>query len=465
VQKLHLVGITPELDGLILSTRKGAKSGSFVVSVDASVLQQLNEGAKAKGRGSGGNGLRPREPRTSSPESQLAPREMQELLRAGWTIEEVADEAGVDADWVGRFASPVLAEMKRVLDAALAMVFDKPRVGPSAMALAPSVRRNVAERGLRFTDEDFEEMWHTHQLDDELWIVAFEYVSRGRDQIAEWVVDLDAGELSSHNRLGTQLGHVTTGRRRAAGAPPAKAATPKKKTTARPRSRQPAAKKSSKPSATAAKKKTPKPDPQDVYREELRRRLADPVTDAPARPPVMRVAPPPVVAPKPTPTPARAPERAPERPPQPPPAPRPAPAPPRREPEPVRKPVPIIGPTVRTLDRRPSRRKAPAPAPPPPAAEPVTGPTPAVHDELPDLSWSPPSTRGPMPAPDPLPVPEQVREKVATPIGADADDHLPAETWFPKTPTIKGAKQGATPTPPPADAAPKRRRAEPLRGR
>jgi hypothetical protein len=462
VQKLHLVGITPELDGLILSTRKGAKSGSYVVSVDASVLQQLNDGAKSKGR-SGGNGQRPREPRTSSPESQLAPREMQELLRAGWTIEEVADEAGVDADWVGRFASPVLAEMKRVLDAALAMVFDKPRVGPSAMPLAPSVRRNVAERGLRFTDEDFEEMWHTHQLDDELWIVAFEYVSRGRDQSAEWVVDLDAGELSSHNRLGTQLGHVTTGRRRATGAPPAKAAAPKKKAAAaRPRSRQPAAKKSTKPSATAAKKKTPKPDAQDVYREELRRRLADPVTDAPARPPVVRAAPPLAVAP--TSTPVRATRPAPPPPervhqPQPQPRPAPPPAPPRRAPEPVRKPVPIIGPTVRTLGRRPSRRTPPAP---PPAAEPVTGPTPAVQDDLPDLSWSPPSTRGPMPAPDPLPVPEQVREKVATPIGADAEDHLPAETWFPKTPTIKGAKQGATPA---AAEAPKRRRAEPLRGR
>jgi hypothetical protein len=462
VQKLHLVGITPELDGLILSTRKGAKSGSFVVTVDASVLEQLNAGA-TKGRGGRTNGTRPsREPRQTSPESQLAPREMQELLRQGWTIDEVADEAGVDADWVGRFASPVLAEMKRVLDAALALVFEKPRVGPSAMALAPSVRRNVAERGLRLTDEDFDEMWRTYQLDDELWIVAFEYVSRGREQVAEWVVDLDAGELSSHNRLGTQLGYAQTGRRRAATSQPAKATKPKKKATAkkatpaaRPRSRQAAA---TKPTAAAAKKKkAPKPDAPDVYREELRRRLADPVTAAAARPPVVRAMPTSVL---PTPAPRRAtrPDPAPpvrvEREPDPRPAP-PPPAPPRRAPELVNKPVPIIGPTVRALHRRPSRRSAP----PQPPVEPVTGPTPAVQDDLPDLSWSPPSTRGPMPAPEPLPVPKQVREKVATPIGTAEADDLPAETWFPKGPTIKGAKQGAAPS------APKRRRSEPLRGR
>jgi len=34
MQKLHLVGFTPDHDGLILSARKGAKSGKFVVSVD-----------------------------------------------------------------------------------------------------------------------------------------------------------------------------------------------------------------------------------------------------------------------------------------------------------------------------------------------------------------------------------------------------------------------------------------------
>src|SRR4051794_52921 len=168
MQKLHLVGFTPDLDGLILSTRKGAKSGSFVVSIDAAVLEQLTETRSAPTPSSSRtNGSRAHAaPRTSRPDSQLGPREMQELLSGGWSLEEVAVEAGVDVDWVSRFAAPVLAEMSRVLDQALTCTFDRPRVGPSALPLAASVRRNIAERGVRFTDEDFAVAWRAHQLDD-----------------------------------------------------------------------------------------------------------------------------------------------------------------------------------------------------------------------------------------------------------------------------------------------------------
>src|SRR3954453_234606 len=189
MQKLHLVGFTPELDGLILSTRKGAKSGSFVVAVDAAVLKQLAEANNVPAPVARANGIRPSGgPRSSTPDSQLSPREMQELLRGGWTLEEVAVEAGVDVDWVSRFAAPVLAEMSRVLDQALACTFDRPRVGPSALPLAASVRRNVAERGVRFPGEDFAVAWRAHQLDDPLWVVGFDYLSRGKRQSAEWMI-------------------------------------------------------------------------------------------------------------------------------------------------------------------------------------------------------------------------------------------------------------------------------------
>ena len=155
MQRLHLVGLTEDADGLIFSTRRGAKSGGFVVAVDPSLLAVLDEAqvdapaapkARSNGRGPGAAHA----PRTGGrPDSQLSPREMQELLRGGWTLEEVAAEAGVDVDWVSRFAAPVMAEIQRVVDQAVEAVFEKPRVGPSALALGPSVRRNLAERGVR----------------------------------------------------------------------------------------------------------------------------------------------------------------------------------------------------------------------------------------------------------------------------------------------------------------------------
>ncbi|HYD09474.1 MAG TPA: septation protein SepH, partial [Acidimicrobiales bacterium] len=299
MQRLHLVGLTEDADGLIFSTRRGAKSGGFVVSVDPDLLAVLEEanGGSAKARKNGRGATR--SPRSGTPQSQLSPREMQDLLRGGWTLDEVAAEAGVDVDWVSRFASPVMAEIARVIEHAIDAVFDKPRVGPSALPLGDSVRRNIAERGVRLTDEEFEGGWRAWQQDDETWLVSFTYTSRGRDQEAEWVLDLDEDDLLAGNRLGSQLGHVVSTRRRVSTTPPppkptskastAKAAATKAapKSAARPRA---TATKTAKKKASATKKgaggrkrppavevepEAPPPRPnttEDVYRDELRRR-------------------------------------------------------------------------------------------------------------------------------------------------------------------------------------------------
>lgn len=470
MQKLHLVGFTPDLDGLILSTRKGAKSGSFLVSIDPGVLKQLVETrAPAQPAAARTNGAAPKNPRQSRPESQLGPREMQELLRGGWTLEEVAVEAGVDVDWVSRFAAPVLAEMRLVLEQAHAAVFDRPRVGRSALPLAASVRRNVAERGVRFTDEEFDDCWRAHQLDDVVWVVGFDYQSRGKRQSAEWTIDLETGELMSRGRLGTQLGHVQSARRRvdttplpkpkpkaaaarAVQAAPVQApqsarsrkAAPSKKTSApvqRPRARQ-SGRTSAPTKKVAQPRKAAKPHAADPWREELRRRELErshvPTTRAPqeARP---APSPPLPVAPV-----AR-------------------PAPPRREErDSDLRPVAIIGPTVRTLARRTPAETRP---PDPPTMEPTIDPTPApvVSDGRPDPRWMPKVRRtGPLPAPKPLPVPAEVRERVATPLGQVEDDdvELPAATRsVPVRPVFKGAQAAAGAEPP------RRRRSEPLRGR
>ena len=64
MQKLHLVGFTADFDGLIFSTRKGAKSGSFVVPIDGKLLKQL---AEAEQRRNGGGAAKVEEHRLTSP--------------------------------------------------------------------------------------------------------------------------------------------------------------------------------------------------------------------------------------------------------------------------------------------------------------------------------------------------------------------------------------------------------------
>ncbi len=228
MQKLHLVGFTSELDGLILSTRKGAKSGGYVVKLDAAVLDAVADLVPQNGIEGGGGGsstkrqiskrrsTKPHEgdfeddsSRGSGlPVSQLTPRQMQDRLRAGWSIAEVAEAADVSFDWVSRFAAPVLAEQARVISKVRELVYDKPRFGLSANSVGSAVRRNVAERGIHLADDEYDACWGAHQVEEGLWIVTFRYASRGRSQQAEWLIDLNGNELSSRNRLGAQLAYI-----------------------------------------------------------------------------------------------------------------------------------------------------------------------------------------------------------------------------------------------------------------
>ena len=223
MQKLHLVGFTTELDGLILSARKGSRSGSFVVPIDDGLLEAVVDAVRRReaDRDDGDKSLSATAARLAAAagahrprhDSALSVREMQERLRSGLTVEQVADEAGVDVEWVSRFAPPVLAEQARVVARARGLVFEKPRVGPSRVPLGDSVVRNVAAKGVRLTEEELDQAWTGHQVQDDLWAIRFTYVSRNREQEAVWLLDLDAGELSAGNRLASQLGHVAGGAR------------------------------------------------------------------------------------------------------------------------------------------------------------------------------------------------------------------------------------------------------------
>ena len=44
-----------------------------------------------------------------------SPREIQQLVRLGATLEEVAEKTGADIDLVAKFAKPIIAELKHVV--------------------------------------------------------------------------------------------------------------------------------------------------------------------------------------------------------------------------------------------------------------------------------------------------------------------------------------------------------------
>lgn len=265
MQQLHLVGITTELDGLIFSGRRGARSGTFVVPITEELLESIGQVEKLRREAepdgaldetaSAMRRLRP----SSRPESRLTPREMQARLRAGQSVAQVARTAAVDEEWVDRFAAPILAEQARVLETAMALPMTGGRHGPSALSLADSVRVNLHDRGVVPPPEP--EGWSVHNLGEGGWSVRFEYVSRRRRQVAEWDLDMEARELTPGNRLAGEIGHVSSPRRRVPAAVAASSdeqapapARPARKTAAR----KAAARKKAAPKRAAPKKAAPK---------------------------------------------------------------------------------------------------------------------------------------------------------------------------------------------------------------
>jgi hypothetical protein len=395
------VGFTATFDGLIFSTRKGAKSGNYVVPLDGRLLKQIADAERRRDGGPAQPHDAPRSgsPRLVLPESSLTPREMQDRIRSGWSVDEVAAEAGVDLDWVGRFAAPVLAEVRQVVEQGRAAVYDKPRFGPSSMPLGASVRRNILDRGVQLTAEDLDDCWSAYQIDEEVWVLRFEYVSRGRSQEAEWVYDVDGEELTSRNRLGSQLGHVARGRprrpaatavpampkpsanvvraakaARAAGASPAPVA---RTTTRKSAARKTTARKSTARTPAAPRKKASRP----AKKPTKERALAVVVETIPASAPSRLIRP--MVMP--------APVRA----------------------RPVAR-------TLRPEDWAPDVPGRPVwtpPAPEPRSAPPEHEIEPDPH--LPEPGGPAESVAGPLPPPPPLPVSPEIREAVATPIGDD----------------------------------------------
>jgi hypothetical protein len=242
--------LTTDRDGLIFTARKGSKSGGYIVPLDKKVLAAI-AAASEQVNGGPSEGVSPKSevdavPKRLRSESALTPREMQARLRAGRTIDEVAAEAGVDTEWVARFAVPILAEQAQVVELARGQVYAKPRLGESTEPLGASVVMNLSDKGVFLPDDVTGAGWSAFQLHDSVWMVRFRYRSRGRDQEAHWEIDVPTGRLRARNRLASDLGYVGPDRWRTdddsdlaeeAEAPPPPAKAPRRRATPAPRAR------------------------------------------------------------------------------------------------------------------------------------------------------------------------------------------------------------------------------------
>ena len=176
-----------------------------MVALDDALCDTIDEAGAPGRRGNGSS--RSRRLGTPRAESALSPRDIQMRLRAGRSISHVANEAGVDEDWVMRFAAPILAEQALVVAKALQLTFSKARLGVSGKPLGESVWWNVADKGALMSEDTFDQCWTALHLRDRVGL-RFDFVNRKKRQRAEWEVDVREGTIASRNRLASELGYV-----------------------------------------------------------------------------------------------------------------------------------------------------------------------------------------------------------------------------------------------------------------
>jgi hypothetical protein len=121
-------------------------------------------------------------------ESPLRPKEIQARIRAGETVEEIADAAGIAVERVRWFEGPVLAERAYMADQAQrASVRRRGDSAPSTPG--PRLGEIVAERLQAFGSDPEDAQWDAKKRGDGSWQVQLAFISSGRLHEAEWVFD------------------------------------------------------------------------------------------------------------------------------------------------------------------------------------------------------------------------------------------------------------------------------------
>jgi Protein of unknown function (DUF3071) len=118
-------------------------------------------------------------------ESPLRPKEIQARIRAGETVEEIADAAGIAVERVRWFEGPVLAERAYVAEQAQAASVRRP--GESTPG--PRLGEITAERLTSVGADPDDVQWDARKRGDGNWQVLLTFTSGGRLHVAEWMFD------------------------------------------------------------------------------------------------------------------------------------------------------------------------------------------------------------------------------------------------------------------------------------
>jgi hypothetical protein len=118
-------------------------------------------------------------------ENPLRPKEIQARIRAGETVEEIADAAGIPVERVRWFEGPVLAERGYVADQAQNASVRRQGDSTPGPRLGDIVGVRLTELGADPEDAQ----WDSRKHGDGSWQVQLAFRAGGRLHIAEWLFD------------------------------------------------------------------------------------------------------------------------------------------------------------------------------------------------------------------------------------------------------------------------------------
>lgn len=135
----------------------------------------------------------------------MSPRQIQAELRAGASVDDVAERAGVPVERLEPFAGPVLSELARVLQDALAARMSRPQLGLSTLPLGAAVQAHLA----RVADARAPR-WSTRRSTDASWVVELRYDGAAGPVTCLWRWDRAARSLAPLDAGAAELGHLST---------------------------------------------------------------------------------------------------------------------------------------------------------------------------------------------------------------------------------------------------------------
>ncbi|WP_392466132.1 septation protein SepH [Arsenicicoccus cauae] len=169
VQDLRLVGIADDGVHLLLATDDGAR---YRVPLDSALRSAVRH-------------ERPRPAEGGAAAPSAGPRQVQALIRAGASADEVAELTGWSLERIARYEGPIIAEREHVAGLATSVRLRSPGGQPSPL-LASRVADRLTERGVDPTSAS----WDAWRGADSPWTLALTFAAGGRLREARWHFDL-----------------------------------------------------------------------------------------------------------------------------------------------------------------------------------------------------------------------------------------------------------------------------------